>query len=193
MTDIHNNYQTQILQGNVNRTLTATWHIHYHPPHTLPQLPHTLPPLPHTLPQLPHTLPQLPHTHTARHHTHHPEIPSPHHTYTACPLHPAMERFSDPRLAVTLHHVCGHFGPSTWGRGAPWSWQSLSPCIRWGCSVRGSGQRDCGCRYHYKNCPMKVPGTWVPCLVCWGQEECPPILWTSVKTNKTVSVISKIL
>lgn len=70
MTDIHNNYQTQILQGNVNRTLTATWHIHYHPPHTLPQLPHTLPPLPHTLPQLPHTLPQLPHTHTLPDTTH---------------------------------------------------------------------------------------------------------------------------
>lgn len=41
---------------------------------------------------------------------------------------------------------------------------------------------------------MKALGTSVPCPVCWGQEECPPILWTSVKKNPTtVSVISKIL
>lgn len=41
---------------------------------------------------------------------------------------------------------------------------------------------------------MKALGTSVPCPVCWGQEECPPILWTSVKKKPTtVSVISKIL
>lgn len=34
MTDIRNNYQTQNLQGNVNWTMTAAYHIHYHPPHT---------------------------------------------------------------------------------------------------------------------------------------------------------------
>lgn len=34
MTDISNNYQTQNLQGNVNWTMTAAYHIHYHPPHT---------------------------------------------------------------------------------------------------------------------------------------------------------------
>lgn len=46
MTDICNNYQTQNLQGNVNWTMTAAYHIHYHPPHTLPdscgiKIPHT--------------------------------------------------------------------------------------------------------------------------------------------------------
>lgn len=66
MTDIRNNYQTQNLQGNVNWTMTAAYHIHYHPPHTLPQSPHTLPDscgikIPHTPPR---NTDHTPHTHS---------------------------------------------------------------------------------------------------------------------------------